>query len=612
MAVDDLLQVGADMVGINLRRRGLRARGDVGGLEDQDGRALEQGDALAGQDADHAAALGGGDDMLHLHRLQHRDGLPWTDQIALGDLDRAHRGLQRRGDGDRTVLGIGRDFSLFRRPGRIRGGLAGLPRSPRRLSLNPAGLFQQVGEVCLKELRGRRARGHDRLGEHHTEQVGVAVDPLEPELRQGAGRAGAGLFQGGAAHDHLGQQAVVGGAGDVTGVARAVDPHPRPAGRLVGGDQTPAGQGAAIGRQGLQVDPRLHREALRGGGLRQADLGQGLAGGQLDLDPDQVKAGDLLGDRMFDLQPGVGLDEGEAALAVDQELDGRQGPVLGRRAQLLGRLVQGLAQGVGQGRRGDLDQLLVAPLDRAVAVAGRHHGPAVGDDLDLDVAGVLDQPLGVDGSVPERGQGLAGTGRQRELDLGLGADQPHAAPAAARHGLEHHRTVLLEEGPGAGQVDWPRPGQHRHLGLGGHGAGLRLVPKGFQRVRRGTDEGDLRRRAGPGEGGVLGQEAVAGMDRVAPGRPRRRDHAVDVEIGFRPRAVQRHGLVGGRDMGRRRVVLRMDRHARDPQVGRRPGDADGDLAPVGDEDALEGHDGPIPEVIQSFEAATLAAFAGPP
>ena len=290
---------------------------------------------------------------------------------------------------------------------------------------------------------------------------------------------------------------------------------------------------------------------------------------------------------MLDLQPGVGLDEGEAALAVDEELHGGQGAVLHGRAELLRRLVQGLAQGALQDRRGALDELLVAPLDRAVTVADRQHAPAVGHDLHLDMPRVGHQPFGVDRAVAERRQGLAGTGGEGEFDLRLGLHHPHAAPAAASHGLEHHRAVLLEEGLGAGQVDGAGAGQYGDLGLGRQRPGLGLIAEQFEGLGGRADEGDLGCGAGPGEGGVLRQEAVAGVDGVAFGRLGRGDDPVDVEIGFHAGALQRHGFVSGAHVQGGGVVLGEDGHAGHAQFRRRPGDADGDLAPVGDQHALE-------------------------
>ena len=50
--------------------------------------------------------------------------------------------------------------------------------------------------------------------------------------------------------------------------------------------------------------------------------GRGLALGDVELEGDQVDAGDALGDGVLDLQPGVHLQEEEAAVVAGEELDG--------------------------------------------------------------------------------------------------------------------------------------------------------------------------------------------------------------------------------------------------------------------------------------------------
>ena len=97
---------------------------------------------------------------------------------------------------------------------------------------------------------------------------------------------------------------------------------------------------------------------------------QGLAGGDAELGLDQIDAGDLFGDRVLDLDARIALDETMfAALGDDQELD-RAGVHIAGRAGEPDRVAQdALAQRrVEPGRRGDLDDLLVAKLDRAVAL----------------------------------------------------------------------------------------------------------------------------------------------------------------------------------------------------------------------------------------------------
>ena len=147
------------------------------------------------------------------------------------------------------------------------------------------------------------------------------------------------------------------------------------------------------------------------------------AGGHVQLQLDDVEAGRLLGDRVLDLQPGVHLEEGEQLLlGLVEELDGAGADVAGGLDQRHGRLAQrrGLLGGQRRGA-GLLDHLLVAPLHRAVAHAGRPDvAVLVGDHLHLDVPAALDQPLHEDGRVAERARRLGLRALERLLQLGLG------------------------------------------------------------------------------------------------------------------------------------------------------------------------------------------------
>src|SRR5262249_21100189 len=95
--------------------------------------------------------------------------------------------------------------------------------------------------------------------------------------------------------------------------------------------------------------------------------------------------------------------------AVEQELDGAEAPV----ADLVSEGDRGgthsLAErGVERGRGRLLEHLLMAALDRALALAEGVHVPvAVRKQLDLDVAGPLEVALEEDGVVSEGGRGLA-------------------------------------------------------------------------------------------------------------------------------------------------------------------------------------------------------------
>ena len=139
-------------------------------------------------------------------------------------------------------------------------------------------------------------------------------------------------------------------------------------------------------------------------------LGDGRALGDQDLGADDVDAGDLLGHGMLDLHPRVDLDEEEVArVAVHQELDGAGALVVGGAGDPQAERADMLALLLGQvGRRGALDDLLVAPLHRAVALPEVIDRPVlVAEDLHLDVAGVEDHLLEVALAVAEGVQRLA-------------------------------------------------------------------------------------------------------------------------------------------------------------------------------------------------------------
>ena len=139
------------------------------------------------------------------------------------------------------------------------------------------------------------------------------------------------------------------------------------------------------------------------------------AGGDLDLLLDQVDAGDHLGDGVFDLDAGVDLDEIEVVVGVDQELARARVDIAGGPGQSDGGLAQLGAHVQRQGRRGRfLDQLLMAALQRAIAVPAMHDiAVGIGQDLDLDVPGAIDELLEIDAGVLEGGLGLIAGRLQR-------------------------------------------------------------------------------------------------------------------------------------------------------------------------------------------------------
>ena len=280
----------------------------------------------------------------------------------------------------------------------------------------------------------------------------------------------------------------------------------------------PPDRGQEVAERVLGIDARFHRPAgQRDVLLRQREL---LAGGDADHLLDEVDAGDQFGDGMLDLQAGVHLEEEEALVLACDEFHGAGEVVihgLGQRDRLLAHLApRGLVE---QRRRRFLDDLLVAALDRAFALAEIDHvAVLVAEHLDFDMAGIDDEFFDEDAVVAERGLCL-GLGEVEALgDLALRMRDPHALAAAAGGGLDHHGIadlvgdlhrvlVVLDD------AEMARHG--RDLGLRSRLLGFDLVAHRGDRARIGADEDDAGRLQRARKRFALGQEAVAGMHGLA-------------------------------------------------------------------------------------------------
>src|SRR5690606_7601750 len=314
---------------------------------------------------------------------------------------------------------------------------------------------------------------------------------------------------------------------------------------------------------------------------------------------DQVEAGGGLGDRVFDLQAGVDLQEREELVAgVVEELHGGRAAVADGDGQALGGGLEFGGLGGGEHRGGRLlDDLLVAALHRAVAHAQRPRGAlAVGDHLHLDVAGAGDQALREDGAAAEGAGGppagaLVGVG-----EFGLVGDDADAAAAAAGGGLEHQRVADL-----GGRCQGGVQGLHRAAAPGGDGdadlfgdeLGADLVAELAHGFGVGADEGDADLLAQFGEGGVFGDEAPADPGGVGAGLHQGALQGLQVEVGAGGGGGEVVGEVGFADEGGRAVDVGVQGDGLDPGPGLR-GDvpygvdeAHGCLTTVDDGDTTE-------------------------
>src|SRR5436190_12856691 len=160
---------------------------------------------------------------------------------------------------------------------------------------------------------------------------------------------------------------------------------------------------------------------------------QAVAARDQKLASHQVDAGDHLRDRVFDLDPRVDLDEKKLfAINIEQEFDRTGVPIPDRGAQPDRGFADSSAQGfVERHARRDFDDLLVTPLDGAVALPQVHQAAVrVAEDLDLDVLGAGNVPLEKYVSAAERRFRLTLRLLQLAIEILRALDDTHAAAAA--------------------------------------------------------------------------------------------------------------------------------------------------------------------------------------
>ena len=243
-------------------------------------------------------------------------------------------------------------------------------------------------------------------------------------------------------------------------------------------------------------------------------------------------------------------------------------------------------------RRRLFDHLLVAPLHRTVALAQMHDmAVIVGEYLDLDMSRFDDRRLKQHGRGAERCQRLRARARQCRRERGLRFDQAHAAPAAARGGLDHQRKADARGFVRQGLVRLVVAVVSRyagHLGRMHQALGLRLVAHRAHGRRRRADPDQPRVDHGFGEFRVLGQESVAGVDGFRAVRPGRADHGRDVEVGIaRTRPADARRRIRETHMGGAGVGIGIDRDDAVAHAPRRAHDPQGDFAAIGDQDGIE-------------------------
>src|SRR5256884_1068040 len=439
----------------------------------------------------------------------------------------------------------------------------------------------EVVDVGAALLEGRVVA--DLLVQRH-----VGLDAFDHHFGQRILHARDGGLARVAVGDDLAHQRIVVGRDVVAGVDVAVDAD---AGTTRGVPQPDRAGGWHEGLGILRVDAAFHgmtadlHVALR--------VRQTLAGGDQQLRLHQIDPGDQLGHRVLDLDAGVHLDEVELVILV-QELHGAGTTVADRAAGFHTALPHEapLAHGDARCRR-LLDHFLVAPLHRAIALAQVDDvAVRVRQHLEFDVPRPLHEFLQVDLVVGEGCARFRARDADRVQERGLGVHHAHAAPAAAAGCLDDHGVtdvardaqvlvrVLAQRAIGA---------RHARHAVRFHDPDRRhLVAYDTDGLRLGADEHEAAFLHALGEVGVLGQEAVAGVDRDRVGDFRRADDCRHVEIaGGRGRRPDAYRFIGEQHVLEAVVGGGVHGHGLDAELPAGTQDPQRDLAAVGDDDLLD-------------------------
>ena len=269
MALDAFPQIAADLIEVELLGRLHNVARDPGLLHEHDWKALAHDVAYRHCHLADDAAPRGGDDVLHLHRLDDRHLLTGSHLVANRHVDGDDHPLDGRCDPGRPIgPDHVRDF-VPRWPRRLLLGFHGRvvleqgqriaalhprPREPR-LRARPRQFdiplprldgTRQLGDVVIHPARVNLAGNEIRVGQDVVQKRDVGIDAVDPEFAQrtsGARHRGREIRPG-RMRDHLRQKRVECARRAVARIAESIGPYAGSTRRLVRGKHAAAGADA--------------------------------------------------------------------------------------------------------------------------------------------------------------------------------------------------------------------------------------------------------------------------------------------------------------------------------------------------------------------------------
>ena len=428
-----------------------------------------------------------------------------------------------------------------------------------------------------------------------TVQRDIGFDALHSHFQQRAAHPRHRLLAGIAVGDELAHHRVVIGRHKIVGIHMRIYPHAGPARCVPGGDASRRrhevvgvfGVDTALDRMPPHLDLALGKGQLH-------------VGRHHDLRLDDINAGDHFRHRVLHLHARVHFDEVELAVLV-QEFESARAPVADLFAGSHTALADALDQLAADARCRRLFQdFLVPPLHRAIPLAQVDRVlELVGQDLDFDVAGVLQEFLHIDRGVAKCCAGFRLGHDDRVDQRRLGVYHPHAAPAAAAGGFDDDRIPhALGNTAQLHRVVRELALRARYAGDAGpdHGLfGRHLVAHDADGRGGGADELEAALLHALGKVGVFAQETVAGVDSFRVGHLGGRNDGRHIQVAMgRSRRADANRFVRQPNVFGFSVCFGIHHHRADIEFAARALDAQRNFATVGDQNFFEhGRCGPL-------------------
>src|SRR5208282_4478799 len=223
-----------------------------------------------------------------------------------------------------------------------------------------------------------------RLGEDSPEETDVGADTGDGVFVESATEPRNGFFAAVAPGDQLAQQRIVFQWHGIALVYALIEADAGARRRVPRQNFARRRKEVVVGI--FRIQANFHSVAARRDRL--PGKGQAVARGNGDLQLDQVKTGDLFGNRVLNLQARIHFQEIEIEAGVHEEFHGAGVDIAARARQTHGGVSHLFAEFGSHDRGGRLfDNFLITALDGALALAQRDDAPvSIRKNLNLDVA----------------------------------------------------------------------------------------------------------------------------------------------------------------------------------------------------------------------------------